>query len=60
MMAVVGVGVSFLVLVFFYVGTITAQRNLSSRYEDNAVTAAGGTFPHNQSAIINPHPEVVN
>ena len=58
MMAVVGVGVSFLVVVFFYVGVISGG-NISIR-EDNAATAAGGTFPHNQSAIINPHPEVVN
>ena len=42
----------------FYVEAITAQRNLSIRYEDNATTAVGGTFLHHQPAKM--HLEFVN
>ena len=58
-MAVVGVAVSlFLVLVFFYVRAMTVQGNRSIRYEDNATTAAGGTFLHQRSAKM--YPKFVN
>ena len=44
-MAAVGVGSFFFSVVFFYVGAIAGRGNHSIR-EDNATTAAGGTFLH--------------
>ncbi len=41
-----GVTASFFFVCIFFVGAITAQRNLSIRFKNNATTAAGGTFLH--------------